>query len=172
MLYFFKSILRFFFNFLSILFVLNQLNANLITNENLVGKRPLGATGSSGSGSSPFEDSSESLRKNDDSHLRLYYKSNSPERSVSHELEHRYIKNPNYNQYNHRVSQETNNFPQQQLKFSSPYYFDPRLYQANQLQQQQVQNTYPNMFADSDRNKLMMQNINYHANVMDNFGGK
>ena len=38
----------------------------------------------------------EAERKNDNAHFRLYYKSNSPGRSVKHELEHRYFKNPNY----------------------------------------------------------------------------
>jgi hypothetical protein len=38
---------------------------------------------------------SDEERKNDDTHFRLYYKSNSPGRSLSHELEHRYLKNPN-----------------------------------------------------------------------------
>ncbi len=38
----------------------------------------------------------ENQLDNDDAHFRLYYKSNSPGRSVKHELEHRFYKNPNF----------------------------------------------------------------------------
>ena len=37
----------------------------------------------------------EAQRKNENAHFRLYYNSNSPGRSVKHELEHRYFKHPN-----------------------------------------------------------------------------
>ena len=64
----------------------------------------------SSSSASIFDDGNDSgnsnsvnLRKNDDSHLRLYYKSNLPGHTISHELEHRLIKNPNY-QLNDRVN--------------------------------------------------------------------
>lgn len=45
--------------------------------------------------SSFADETLDNERKNDDTHFRLYYKQNSPGRSLSHELEHRYFKNPN-----------------------------------------------------------------------------
>lgn len=153
--------------------------SSILTGENLVGKRVgAGSPISSESGgmvTSTSDDSDDSLMKkpNDDSHLRLYYKSNSPGRSVSHELEHRFIKNPVYQQYNHhRLTQETNNLNNlneilldSQLaspQFQFPY--DPRVYQSNQMRQmhpqassyQQYPNQYANILSDSDRNRMIL----------------
>ena len=52
----------------------------------------------------------EAQRKNDNAHFRLYYKSNSPGRSVKHELEHRYFKNPNTmpNYYHEAINPQYN----------------------------------------------------------------
>ena len=95
---------------------------------------------------SPFEENTDTNSK-DDSHLRLYYKSNSPSQSISHELEHRYVKSPNY-----KFTQETSNFrPNSNFGQNGP--FSP------------VVNDQPNIFLDStDKNKQTMLNLHYHGN--------
>lgn len=143
----------------------------------LMGKR----SGGQASPSSPVsEDTEEALKKtnnnNDDSHLRLYYKANSPGRTVSHELEHRLIKNPAYQQYNHhRLVQENNNMNtglfvnSQYMPLPNQYppnAYDPRLYVFNQQQQQfrptyQQQQVFPNSWSNLDRARLMLNANNY-----------
>lgn len=135
----------------------------------VMGKRS-GRSSPQASSSSPSEDTEEALKKNnDDSHLRLYYKANSPGRSVSHELEHRLIKNPAYQQYNHhRLVQESNNnmnnagfFVNSQympLPNQYPNAYDPRLYAFGQQHQQQV---FPNSWSNLDRARLMLNANNY-----------
>lgn len=161
---------------------------SILTGENLVGKRVgAGSPSSSESGSivttSASDDSDDNLMKkpNDDSHLRLYYKSNSPGRSVSHELEHRFIKNPIYQQYNHhRLTQETNNLNNLNSllldsQLASPqlqYPYDPRVYQSSQMRQlhpqagfqQYPSNQYANILSDADRNRMI---LNYLGRPLD-----
>ena len=109
--------------------LVNLMNANLISPESKV--------------KLPFEENADNNSK-DDSHLRLYYKSNSPSQSISHELEHRYVKSPNY-----RFSQETANFPPNNVPFN------------------QGANDQSNIFLDSsdNKNKQSMLNLHYHGNL-------
>lgn len=151
----------------SLVCLLGSSHGSLLSAENLV-KRPLDQARASANGG--YDDPAETLRKNDDSHLRLYYKSNSPGRTISHELEHRFIKNPNNYQYNHRLSQEMVNNFQPALQSSPQFdnlnnFIDPRqflLNQANMMPQQ------PNIYAD--RNKQTMLNLHYHGNSLDGLG--
>ena len=112
--------------------LMNLINANLISPDTKV--------------KMPFEESVDNNSK-DDSHLRLYYKSNSPSQSISHELEHRYVKSPNY-----KFTQETTNFrPSSNFVQNSPF--------------SQAANDQPNIFLDSnDKNKQTMLNLHYHGN--------
>lgn len=143
--------------------------AGLITTDNLENrmvKRPMASSASTSSASSPFDESSEISRKNDDAHLRLYYKSNSPGRSVSHELEHRFVKNPAF-QYNQRLRQEANGF---QPKFNTQLdlnYYDPRNNLLSNLPLNQNLNNNQNMFYDANKNKQTMFNLHYHGNSLD-----
>ena len=109
--------------------LVNLMNANVISPESKV--------------KLPFEENADNNSK-DDSHLRLYYKSNSPSQSISHELEHRYVKSPNY-----RFSQETANFPPNNVPFN------------------QGANDQSNIFLDSsdNKNKQSMLNLHYHGNL-------
>jgi hypothetical protein len=113
--------------------LVNLMNANLISPESKV--------------KLPFEENTDNNSK-DDSHLRLYYKSNSPSQSISHELEHRYVKSPNY-----RFSQETTNFrPNTNFGHNAPF--------------NQGANDQSNIFLDSsDKNKQTMLNMHYHGNL-------
>lgn len=100
-----------------------------------------------------FDD--DTLRKSDDSHLRLFYKSNSPERSISHELEHRLLKNPNI-QYMSRIHPQSNF----QAKFHNPFsinYLDPR---SNILSSFKSND----FFESPNRNKQTLLNLHYHGN--------
>ena len=89
--------------------------------------------------------SSSNENRNDDTHFRLYYKSNSPGRSLSHELEHRYYKNPN-------------NLLQTQ-RFQQPTYQDKLNAFFDSLEQ--VKNNYANNF---NKNKQTTLNLHYHGN--------
>ena len=105
----------------------------------------------------PFNENTE---KNDDSHLRLYYKSNSPSQSISHELEHRFVKSPNY-RFDQRINQENTNFqPKLNAEFGNPSaMFGQNMQFAAQPQDQQ------NLFLDSTgKNKQTMLNLHYHGN--------
>jgi hypothetical protein len=95
------------------------------------------------------------LRKNDDAHIRLFYKSNAPGRSVSHELEHRFIKNPNY-QYNERVRQDS-------LNRLNTYSYQPQSYWNNNNLYNNANNMYQD---DSMKDKQTMFNLHYHGNNM------
>lgn len=131
----------------SIIVLLNYLlyltNAGIITNDNIV-KQPQTA--------SQFD---ETTGKNDDAHLRLYYKSNTPDRSISHEMEHRLVKNPVF-QYNQQAGQQQNSF---QPKYNTQFdlsYFDPR---GNILPLQQN-------FGFEPKNRQTLLNLHYHGNSM------
>lgn len=163
---------------------------SLVASERLVSKRSSQTQSQSSASTNNQDPNDEGIKKsvNDDSHLRLYYKVNSPGRSVSQELEHRIVKNPNYQQYNHhRYIQETNNNnnlngynyyqPDQQYQQQSPRYnpytYDPRTnYLIQQLRQQQQPvithniNSNPNLLNELERNRLL--NLNYR---LDNLGG-
>ena len=90
----------------------------------------------------PFDENSENK---DDSHLRLYYKSNSPSQSISHELEHRYVKSPNY-RFNQDVATFRPNSNTQNIQFSPP------------VDQQSI-------YLDTNgKNKQTMLNLHYHGN--------
>ncbi|CAF1028254.1 unnamed protein product [Brachionus calyciflorus] len=151
-------------NFTLVVLVLNcslcLISAGILSHENIV-KRPLDTQTSN-----TFED--ESLRKNDDAHLRLFYKSNSQGRSVSHELEHRLVKNPEF-QFNQRPLQQQQQQqlqqPQQQIpyqpKFNTQFdlnYFDPR----NSLPLTYNQN----MPIDQNKNRQTLFNLHYHGNSL------
>jgi hypothetical protein len=112
--------------------LLNLINANLISPETKA--------------KMPFEENADNNGK-DDSHLRLYYKSNSPGQSISHELEHRYVKSPNY-----KFTEDTTNFrPGSNFVQNSAF--------------SQAANDQPNIFLDSnDKNKQTMLNLHYHGN--------
>lgn len=163
---------------------------SLVASERLVSKRSSQTQSQSSASTNSQDPNDEAIKKsvNDDSHLRLYYKVNSPGRSVSQELEHRIVKNPNYQQYNHhRYVQETNNnnlngfnyyqpdqqFQQQQSQRYNPYTYDPRTsYLIQQLRQQQQQpvinhniNSNPNFLSELERNRLL------NLNRLDNLGG-
>jgi hypothetical protein len=90
--------------------------------------------------------------KNDGSHLRLYYKSNSPDRSISHELEHRLVKNPTYQFNSGRVQQIDD--------FNSPLFKNN--FQNDQLQG--IANTVrPDLY---NKNKQTLLNLHYHGNSL------
>lgn len=129
--------------FFVVAYVFCLTNAGIIQN----GKNNLDTT-STGT----FDD--DTLRKNDDSHLRLFYKSNSPDRSISHEMEHRLLKNPNI-QYVSPIQPESTF----QTKFSPQYsmnYLDPRLFSAFKSNNDLVQ--------AANRNKQTLLNLHYHGN--------
>jgi hypothetical protein len=157
--------------------LLVSIDATLLSGDSLV-KRP-SSVGSGGVSAGTFDDPNDGLRKNDDSHLRLFYKSNSPGRTVSHELEHRFIKNPSF-QFNQRLSHESNNFqpkyPQQAQPASFDLNnFDPRFYLTtnNNPQMQQPLLNKNNPFVDPNRNNKQqtMLNLHYHGNSLDNSFG-
>jgi len=90
--------------------------------------------------------------KNDGSHIRLYYKSNSPDRSISHELEHRLVKNPTY-QFNTGRAQQTDDF-------NLPLY-------KNSLQNDQIQGIANTMRPELyNKNKQTLLNLHYHGNSL------
>jgi hypothetical protein len=94
---------------------------------------------------SQFVDDNDTNHKNDNAHFRLFYKANSPTRTVSHAMEHRYVKHPDY------TSQQQN---------------------LNQFKQQQLQRDYlqrmNNLFANNqnqnsdENNKNIVFNMQYH----------
>ena len=98
--------------------------------------------------------SNENDRKNDNSHFALYYKSNSPGRLVTSELEHRFRKNPNFyspNAYYMKVN-SLQNFdanPDSSLKYVS-----------NNVPYQSSNNARNNL-----KNRQTMLNIHYHDNL-------
>ena len=133
-----------------------------------IGKRPTNSNGIVRSSSSPPSSSSssnnpsaglfddDSIRKNDDAHIRLFYKSNAPGRSVSHELEHRFIKNPNY-QYNERVRQDSLNRMNPYTSYQSQPYWNNN----------NNNNLYNNVYQeDPIKDKQTMFNLHYHGNSM------
>ena len=90
--------------------------------------------------------------KNDGSHIRLYYKSNSPDRSISHELEHRLVKNPTY-QFNSGRVQPIDDF--NSLLYKNKF-------QNDQLQA--IANTVrPELY---NKNKQTLLNLHYHGNSL------
>ena len=111
---------------------------------------------------SPFD---ESVEKNDDSHLRLYYKSNSPSQSISHELEHRFVKSPNYRYESQQ--QGAGNF-QSKLDFAAPPApFAP----LNNMQFVQPAAEQQNLFLDANgKNKQTLLNLHYHGNSFQGLG--
>ncbi|RNA29815.1 hypothetical protein BpHYR1_029248 [Brachionus plicatilis] len=131
--------------FLVIVSVFFLVNARIIQN----GKSNLDSA-SSGT----FDD--DALRKNDDSHLRLFYKSNTPDRSISHEMEHRLMKNPNI-EYVNRIHPGSSFQPKFHTQFSMNY-LDPRT---------QIFSAFkPNndLFQATNRNKQTLLNLHYHGN--------
>lgn len=94
-----------------------------------------------------YVDESSAPKNDDSAHFRLYYKSDSPGRSLSHELEHRYIKNPMQRQHYQPSSYQD--------KLNS--FFDS-LEQANKL-------SYSNDFNNNNKkNKKTTLNLHYHGN--------
>lgn len=141
-----------------VLFVANlclSLNARILNQRNGINLNGLSSTliksqqieeGSTNQqGQFPADTSAE---KNDDSHFRLFYKSNSPGRSVKHEMEHRFYKNPI------RQQPKQDNFNQ--------------FFSMNSLQQQPSQffsysSNVPNQ-NDLTTDKSTMLNLHYHDN--------
>ena len=108
--------------------------------------------------STSFDDI-ENDRKVDDSHFRLYYKSNSPGRSLSHELEHRYFKNPSNsikNRYQEASPYQTrlNPFLLQDNKMYANYGYNKNNYQSAYQDQQQQQKMFRNSIL-----KMLLMNI-------------
>jgi len=108
--------------------------------------------------------------KNDDAHFRIYYKANAPGRSVKHEMEHRFYKNPNF----------LSTTPSEQQYQSNPG-FNPllNLLQQQQPQQQQLPLAYSSFIDNLNSNALnsasysnrpnnndrsTMFNLHYHNN--------
>ncbi len=112
--------------------------------------------------STSFDDI-ENDRKVDDSHFRLYYKSNSPGRSLSHELEHRYFKNPS-NSLKNRYQEASpyqarlNPFLLQDNKMYANYGYNKNNYQSayQDQHQQQQQQQQQKMFRNSILKMLLM----------------
>jgi len=89
--------------------------------------------------------------KNDNSHFRLFYKSNSPGRSIKHEMEHRFYKNPNFQM----------NPPQQPQYLPNGY--NPFLNMLNENSYpQNTQNIGQNIGQDNDMSTML--NLHYHDN--------
>ena len=99
-----------------------------------------------------LDSSNVATNKNDGSHIRLYYKSNSPDRSISHELEHRSVKPPPYHPNNRRA----HHIPD----LNSPLYKNN--FQSDQLQT--IANTgRPGLY---NKNKQTLLNLHYHGNSL------
>jgi hypothetical protein len=137
--------------------------ANLIPTDSLENslEKPLKSTSASSASSSasslPYDDisGSDNDKNDDDSHIRLYYKSNSPNQYISQELEHRFSKNSNY-PYNQRLSPQ----PKLSNQFDLNNYY--RNYPYNQLPSAQ------SYFMDNNnKNKHTMLNLHYHGNTVD-----
>ncbi len=107
--------------------------------------------------------------KNDDGHFRLFYKSNAPGRSVKHEMEHIFYKNPNFLQTPVRD-------PQQFQTYSD---FNPIQHLFQQQQQQPLPPAYSSLVDNLNNNfqnsaslasqpnnndRSTMFNIHYHDN--------
>lgn len=100
------------------------------------------------------------------SHFRLYYKSNSPGRSIKHELEHRFYKNPSYLSQNEQTPQ---------------YMYQEKLNQMPYLNGIQAVSSYSNVFPNVNELKMptnlyasqynpsndqsTMLNLHYHDNI-------
>lgn len=137
--------------------------ANLIPTDSLENslEKPLKSTSASSASSSasslPYDDisGSDNDKNDDDSHIRLYYKSNSPNQYISQELEHRFSKNSNY-PYNQRLNLQ----PKLSNQFDLNNYY--RNYPYNQLPSAQ------SYFMDNNnKNKHTMLNLHYHGNTVD-----
>jgi hypothetical protein len=118
------------------------------------------------------DDSIRRAQKGDEesaAHLRLFYKSNSPVREVSNELEHRFFNNyPSQSRYESNIGQ--NSYYGQNYGNNNPY--------EVQLQQFQQQYQLPQGFRrqamniastldNQDRNRHTMLNLHYHGNSVD-----
>jgi hypothetical protein len=92
-------------------------------------------------------------RKNDNSHFRLFYKANSPDGSVKHELEHRFYKNPNY-----LANERSQAAKLYQTKFNP--FFDLNNFEQNQ----RYLSNYPPINTLNELDKQTMMNVHFHAN--------
>jgi hypothetical protein len=116
--------------------------------------------------------------KNDDAHLRLFYKSNAPGQTVSHELEHRFVKNPNF-QYNERLRQDVlnNNDLSSNPNRYSPYLSaqQPLVYSLNSpavYSDDLDANSNNNNNNLNSRDKQTTLNLHYHGNSLTDPQGK
>lgn len=91
-----------------------------------------------------------SAEKGDDAHFRLFYKSNSPGRSVKHEMEHRFYKNPNQQ-------------PKQQQDNFNPFFNMNSLQTPQLFSYSNIPSTYTNQ-NDLNTDKSTMLNLHYHDN--------
>lgn len=117
--------------------------------------------------SQSFSDNRNKL-SDPNSHFRLYYKSNSPGRSIKHELEHRFYKNPSF------LSQ---NEPQQ----APQYMYQNQFNQMPYLNGMQAVSSYSNVFPNENElnmptnlhasqynpnnDQSTMLNLHYHDNI-------
>ena len=104
----------------------------------------------------------ENDRKNDNAHFSLFYKSNSPGQLVTHELEHRFRKNPSNvfssNPYLTRSSSLQNYDRPNNLDSSSSLRYLPNN-NINNLPYKMMNNQR------NDKNRQTLFNIHYHDNL-------
>ena len=104
--------------------------------------------------------------KNDGSHFRLFYKSNSPGRSIKHEMEHRFFKNPNFLMNENQAMPGFQQFQYQNLR-PNP------LFNFNNIGQEKQPSNYGNIYGTqnapngqyrSNADGSTMFNLHYHDN--------
>ena len=118
--------------------------------------------------------------KNDDSasHLRLFYKSNSPSRSISHRLEHKYLKNDPIVLSQNR--QDTGAYkliqaPYPSIYSNNPYISQQQLENLQLFQSGPIDPVYSNQNdnaakKDEEKNMHTMLNLHYHGKSIDGLG--
>ena len=111
----------------------------------------------------------EKRQRNDGSHFRLFYKSNTPERSISHQLEHRYFKNPNSNLYTNGLNVPAlNQYFTNPSQYNGGFAFNDRYaWPLNKMNPRQK--SYSNL---ENKSRQTMLNIHYHGQNTEDFDGK
>lgn len=105
---------------------------------------------------------------NGGSHFRLFYKSNTPERSISHQLEHRYFKRPNGNYYSSAANAaDSNQYNLNPSQYNSaPAYNNHFMWPGKANTISYKPKSYSQHLAN--KNRQTMLNIHYHGqNIQD-----
>lgn len=124
--------------------------------------------------SKEFDDDLTGKRqRNDGAHFRLFYKSNTPERSISHQLEHRYFKNPNANNYYSNGAGPSQYFVNPNQYNNNGFALNNQfMWPVNRMVNNPMSFKPKSYLNPESKNRQTMLNIHYHGQNLEDLDGQ